>query len=402
MDKFLITRAILTDDPSGAGPAALLNSLLDRGDFACLEAYVEKFRRDQENKYPTDEPGQFLFRFRRAMVQSEAALRSQNLKGSRFQEANDYLDKFYFQQKMKLYAAMHALEPMAPPEEYPFHEEEEVLHYLDRRNHLNSPLIELYATAVRLEKNDIKIEAFPEILAKLLDYSDQFSPYDLRQLTGFFLNFLDRYKFEGGDEIRGQIFALLKMLLDREAIYIQGKIATPWFNKIVFSALHLNELDWLEGFLFDHEDKIVGEHAKEIWELSMLRYTFEMGAYKKVLSQLRIYHFTHPRFDIWARIIKLKAVFEVALASYGQEDAFERSEEVFKAILAAKAFVRTRKRLHEVHRDSSLSLLSKIHRLANFWFLEKGDSNLLREEVESMGQSPFEKRWLQRKLEALK
>lgn len=402
LEKFHAMQVAFKETASPSRQSALLQSMLDEGHFVCLDAYANQFLKEQTKHGPSDEPEHFLFRFRRAMYQSEAALRGQNFQGTRFQEAEDFLDKFYFQQKMKLYAAKHVFQPLGPPETYTFDQEENHLIHLEASDYLGSPLIELYAQAVRMGSSAFGIGEFPDVLSKLLHHADQFSSYDLRQLTGFFLNFLDSHKFEGGTPIRRQIFSLLGMLLEREAIYIQGKIPVPSFNRVVFSALHLNELEWLEKFLLEHEDKVTGAHAQEVWELSMLRYTFELGAYQRVLSQLRIYHFLNPRFAIWGRIIQLKALVELAWEALGTDDAFDRAQDTFKAIAASRAFVKSRKGLHELHRESSLALLSKIHRLANLLFLEKGDRELLRVEVEAARESPFEQRWLLGKLDGLR
>ena len=397
LEKFLLIDAISNAKVPFHSQSALLRRFLNQGDKVCLEAYGKQFQKENQKSQRQDEPEISLYHFRNAIAQTEASMRSQKFAKTDFQTANDHLDRFYIQQKLRLNAAMHALEPLGDPHDYNYSLEAELTEFLHQNDFLKSPLIKLYRLATQLIQNDAAPHLLPEAIEILNENAAQISDYDFRQLTGFFLAYLDQRKLILGIPIRKKIFRLAKALIERKVIYINQRIVFPWLSRIVFAALHVNELEWLEDFLFAHEGKLSGDSTEQLWELSMLLYTFEMKEFQIVLQKINSAQFKNVRLAILARILIAKSLFELAEKTDDPDERYEYITKLNKALTASLSYVRSRQGLNEKSTAGNLETLKLVEKMTKLAFYQEGNSELLLEEIETAQISPFEKKWILRK-----
>lgn len=398
LEKFLLVDAVLNDPQPYTGQVSLLRRFLDQGDITCLRLYGKAFTEQNQKDFANDEPELHHFLFRNELAQTEAFMRIQDFGKTDFQKANDHLDRFYIQHKLRLAAAMHALGPMQY--QFDISMEQEIAQFLGERGNLDSPLIELYRLIAQMTTSSHDKGSFSKAIELLDQNASSISDYDFRQLTGFLLVYLDQKKLEPGTDVRGQIFNLAKALVDRQVIYIEGKIVVTWFNRIVFAALHVNELSWLESFLYANEGLVIGHDGKQLWQLSMLRYTFAMNAYTQVLKQIEPLDFQSPRFAVWARILKVKALLELALMETDADLRFVKVEDLVRELKVNIAYIRSREGLDERDKAAKIDHLKLIKRVAELIFLSKGDQAELQVSLDEMIISPYEKKWLLAKIQS--
>lgn len=401
IEDFLVLESIATSPDHVHRSVVLARYFLDQGHWVYLEQFLKVARR-KLLRPPSDTSASSFIQYHLYRIQSEASMRSQNKHQTNFQAANDSLDQFYIQEKLKLHAAMRTLAPLGPPHIYDYTLAGEIEGFIESRRYLDSALIQLYHAAGQLALSPVDTDQVGMLMDQLRANADRLSPYDFRQLAGFFLNSLDRLKLSEGEPVRRQIFSLLKELLDRKAIYIEGHIATPWFNRTVFSALHLGEHEWLEDFLYDHEGKIAGEYGHQIWELAMLRYTFGMGAYQQVLNRIGSYRFTNERFNLWARIIRWKSLFELACQSQESNEEFEALDKLELDLRATIAYTKNRRKLHPDQLNKTLALLHWFRRLANRRFYNRETTETLTKDLARESFFPHELQWIGKHLASIR
>ena len=393
LELFLTLDAVVENPVPFDRQNALLRRFLDRGDLNCLDHFGKQYGQQNLTRLPQDEPEFQLSRFREALVNSEARMRNQDFGRSAFQDANDHLDRFYLHHKQRLFAAMHALTPLGPPHEYQFTLERQLTEWAREEEFLGSGLSRLYDLAIRLQTEDLPPNEVFAGISLLHECSEQISDYDFRQLTGFFLLFLDRRAIVTGAPIRRTIFFLVQQLIRRKAIYIRDKIVVTWFVRVVFAALNVDEMEWLEEFLLSHEGRIEGEYGAQHWELSMLRFTFALGSYRQVIRRVNQFQFTRGRLEIWARSLKAKALYELALTGDGEDLETLRTH-----LTTFQAFVKSRAGLHAQAGKAWLQWISLCQALVKWEERGREEASSLLEQVDAALISPREKTWFREKL----
>jgi hypothetical protein len=115
----------------------------------------------------------------------------------------------------------------------------------------------------------------------------------------------------GRNEFLVPLFELHTRQLDMGVLYLEGKIRASTMQNIIINAVKLKKYDFVQQFLENHKDKIIGTSLPDlIWQYNFAFYHFEIGQYKMAYDNLPNYLDLEDTYYILAaRRLEIKILY---------------------------------------------------------------------------------------------
>lgn len=243
----------------------------------------------------------------------------------------------------------------------------------------DKPLGSLFKKALSLLTNetDDNLEELQDFITTLYQLENEISEPLAALFDATACNLAIRRVNEGNFAYLPIVFEVQKNRLNAGRVYFDGhQIHSSEFVSILTTALRVSEFDWAESFIASHKDRIVGVMPSiEYYNFGMASYLFSRQDYDGARKILMTSDYPDMQCRVLARILEIKAVFELTLqqnADYRIHEYLENRVEAAilfffrlteaepKKRAMAKRFADTVKRIIHAGSSGNLARLQKI------------------------------------------
>lgn len=154
-------------------------------------------------------------------------------------------------------------------------------------------------------------ENYHQLLAKLEEDKDVFSPEEMGQLYAFALNYCIKRLNEGREDYLQKLFQLYQRLLDHRIIFSGEYILQQHFKNIVTTAIRLEEYAWTWSFLEHYIQFVPATDRKNASTYNHAALHFAQGNYSAALRLLQEVEFTDVYYHVDSKALLLKTYFEL-------------------------------------------------------------------------------------------
>jgi len=293
------------------------------------------------------------------------------------------LDYFYLSEKLRYFGILLTLEKMYKREgEILFMEE--VLDYVRTHDFLAEPSIALYYQVILLLKEPENDDNYYRYKQLLHQYIDVFPHEEQKELYEHLINYSIRRLNAGEERFLEEVFHNYQLGLEREFLYIKGKISPFLFKNIVTAGLRMREFEWVRHFI-EHFSKFLPDDIRD----SAVAYNranlhFYLKEYDEVLKLLQEVNIQDIYYSLGAKTLLMATYYE--LEEWDVLDSF---------LHAFRTFVDRHRELSHQRQRAYLKLIRYTRQLLNSWNRE--ELRVLYERVQ--GDAFPSKGWLITKLE---
>jgi hypothetical protein len=174
-----------------------------------------------------------------------------------------------------------------------------------------NPLVHAYVLGYRLEK-DKTDEAF--YLLKEFNFSEKgkmLSNSDRNELLTVLINFCAKKIRQKEDKYNYEIFNLYKFGLEEELLIDGNDISEHKFMNIISVACKLKEFDWVKFFIKKYDNYLHVSIQFYVVQISMAVVALEKGQSRKALRIIRKTNFPHPYQKLRARMLSIRARYDL-------------------------------------------------------------------------------------------
>jgi hypothetical protein len=317
---------------------------------------------------------------------------------SRVKHVSDYLDTFYFIQKLKIacYTAIYnrqfsTLKSGDHAHSLSVSFSEQILEFIQKSDILEqSPELSIYYHAYLMLSERGQTEHYANLRPLLYQYGADMPKWDSAEMFDTTMSYCTAEVNAGHSQFLEEYFSLSKLAIEKQ-IFIDKGVFSPWrFNNIIAAALRLGHFDWTEQFIISHKQFLPEESRENTYTFSLARLYRIQKKYDKVLPLLKDVEYE----DVFYSLIS-KAMLTMTYYELSEWDALESFLKAFQVFLTRnKSLAAARKRGY-------LNLIKYTRRLMRLQPGETAKIVSLREEVEREKQHVVNHEWLLEKLGTL-
>ena len=299
------------------------------------------------------------------------------------------LDRFYLAEKLR-YSSFILTHQHFAAVNYKMLFTDEIIEHVRTHDYSDVPSILIYyqiLSTYREPENRKHYEILKDYLKK---YIHLFPRAEGKEILDSVLNYCI-IRMNAGEEIYvREVFNLYCQALETELILINGQI-TPWsFKNIVTSGLRLNEFDWVEKFIHDHNKFLDEKFRENAITFNLAQLYFYKKEYKKVIEQLSKVEYEDFTYNLNSKTL--------LMASYYELDEFEALNSLLDTF---RLYVQRNKKLTKGKGSHYLNTISIVRKLAKSSNADTKQIEKLTKEVNET-QGIVSKNWILEKLAALK
>ena len=174
------------------------------------------------------------------------------------------------------------------------------------------PLLKVYEHGIRLLRSgDSNDEAYRELTRLLAQYVSEIPVERLKELQALCRNYCTQEYNKGRTSFLEEIFTLYRDHLKQGYLLYEGGLLQSTFRNIVLSGLRAKEYEWVNRFLEQYKDRIVGTNQpEEIYLFNLAIYYFAIKEYSKALDCLAD-RYEDAYYLIAAKRMELKIYYEM-------------------------------------------------------------------------------------------
>lgn len=239
------------------------------------------------------------------------------------QDVADNLDYYYISKKLKYQCEMFTRQNFLNSS-YNTALLDDLLKYIKTLNVDLHPAIHVYYIVLLTLIEEEKEENYQTLLKLLEKYNASFGKDELRDLYFFAQNYCTKRINNGDIRYLREYFKLSEKLLAKDLIYENGYIIPSTFKNIVTVGLRLEELEWVENFLYSYKEKLGPKYRENAFIYNLAWLHFFKGEYKKTLRLLSNVEYMDVYYILDSKILLLKTYYELDEidAFYSLSDSF--------------------------------------------------------------------------------
>jgi len=227
------------------------------------------------------------------------------------QASSDYLDQFYFLNKMKTTCEMLEWSNIiATDVQFTFLDE--TVAYLEKNKANLSPLILLYLSVYHLYTNENVESIFLHLRALLNKHQHTISDVDKNYLYLFVINFCD-LQIKLNNNIQYYANQGLELYLEgikHKFLYVNGFLS-PWtFKNIVKLGLKLEKFDWSTEFIQTYSTHLEKSFQEDALHFNMADLNYRKKDYQQAQFHLMQVRYSDVFYNLGAKIMLIKIYFE--------------------------------------------------------------------------------------------
>ena len=241
------------------------------------------------------------------------------------------------------------------------------------------PLGQLFKKAIFLLNNEEQenVQDLRDFVELLRSYESVISNGDMHLFEMTAINLGIRRGNNGNYSYVDLVVQIQKDRVNSGRIYIEkGQISATEFLSIFTTGLRLNDLEWVKTFIESHKKKILGVMPSEqYYEFALANYYYYIKEYQETRRILMTSDYEDIQCRISARILEIKALFELSILENADYRVGEYLEDRVEAAILfffrlkdaeprkkrmGKRFADTMKRILHAHGNRDAKRLEKI------------------------------------------
>jgi len=226
------------------------------------------------------------------------------------QEVSDYLDHYFMAAKLR--QACHATSrEVIREEQYHIHFITDIVRLIEQDpSYLSVPAIAVYYYCYRSISEQDNEQYFVELRRAIDAFQGQFSPTEMRDIYTIAINYSIRRLNTGATHYIREAFELYLMSLKQGFLVDKGIMQDSTYTDLVSLACKLEEFDWAESFIQDHQSDLSLKTQKPLYHYSLGKLYYEKGLPDESLKQLILVDAKASFIFLGARVIQLKIYYE--------------------------------------------------------------------------------------------
>ncbi|MDX1910813.1 MAG: hypothetical protein SFV22_04970 [Saprospiraceae bacterium] len=257
----------------------------------------------------------------------------------------------------------------------------DLLHFLEKSDLLNVPLVALYFYCYQSLTKGSEAD-FRAFRLALEQQGKDLPEYETRTFTLLAINYCIRRLNTGEERYVREAFDLYRIGLETRALLENGILSRFAFKNMVALGLKLEEFEWVERFIADFESFLEEKYRSAQRDYNLAKLYFTQKNYHQAMPLLARVGESDLLLNLDSRVLLLKMYYET-----GEFDALDALLASFKILLLRKKKVIG---YHSAHYLHTLRFIQKLVRLNPN---DKQAAAAFRAEVEA-DKSVIEKDWL--------
>ena len=342
-EQFLIQNRIASDTPLMNN--FLLDALMNRqltkhyqGYLGKIEKALELSRRENANY--------FYHKYQFSDIANWHYV-NQNLRiyDSNLQNASDYLDYFYFLNKLK-YSCEMINRSKVLVDNYELKFIDEVVGYLEQEQTERIPLIAIYLQifyTLKKENAEVHFERLKEFLSI---YQEQLPNKEKRTVYLYAINYCLAQFGRSANRIYyvEECLKLYMVGIEQEFLFTNGYLSAWTFKNVVRLGLNLKRYDWSETFIQKYYQKLAIEFQEDALHYNLADLAFRRKNYKDAQYHLLLVEYSDVFYSLGAKTMLLKIYYEN-----------QAIEALFALIASFSIYLRRNKKITQNFRETYLN-----------------------------------------------
>ena len=269
------------------------------------------------------------------------------------QLASNYLDQFYFIQKLK-----HSCEMLNRVKvfegDYDLHFIEEVTTYLEQHKMDNVSLIAIYLRVFYLLKEENVESNFEHLKLLMKTFYDELPISEKKMIYLYAINFCVAQIGKNNNQVY-YAEECLKLYLSgiEEEFLLNNGYLSPWtFKNTIKLGLNLKKYDWAEQFIESSHKKLLPEFQKDALHYNLADLAFRRKDYDKAQQHLLLVEYSDMFYSLGAKTMLLKIYYEN-----------EEIEALFALISSFSIYIRRNKKIAQNFKLTYLNFISLLKQI---------------------------------------
>jgi len=350
--------------------------------------YIYRAANEVQNTAQIDEADFYSYKFQILWNQYQFNIRKRTPLIDDFQQADYYLDCYYYLNKLKNYCAGFQINNTSSIKQEIILPKE-VFTYLAKHQLLEIPSIKAYHYIIQMFEHPEETGAFYQ-LKELVLTTATFSKNDLMDLFGYMMNYCIRKINAGNQDFLYQLFDLYKIALSKEILLDKDRLDFQHYKNIFGISLKVKEYEWAEYFIQKYTSYLSEDKRENALNYNLAELYFSQQQYDKVIEQLRTVEYKNHVYTIGCKTILLKTYFE--LQEYRALDSL---------IDSFRIYIRRNKNISKEVKQQCLNLLRFTKKLSGILPRDKTAIAKISDQIENC-KALAGKNWILEKVAELK
>jgi hypothetical protein len=237
------------------------------------------------------------------------------------------LDIFYLGEKLKLYCTLLSWKNVFNLDTDLLFMDE-IIGHVEAFDYEEYPAIAIYYQVYKSYVERDNIDHFYKLKDLISEHIESFPPDEAKDIYGSAQNFCIRKINEGKKDFLKENLDLYKESIKNGVLFSNDEFSPTTFRNIVISAANLNEYDWAENFIHQHQNKLAEKHRANAVTFNMARLSWYRKDYTKVIEYLQNVEFADMIYELNSKTILIATYYET-----NEMDPLESLLESFKVFL---------------------------------------------------------------------
>ncbi len=190
------------------------------------------------------------------------------------QALSESMDDLYLFTKLKCLCEMLNFQSFTTTEYHFDAINEAIIIYLESNWIHASPPVAIYYHVLRCFLDQKEGGHFEQLMTLLEKHKHQFTTLELQDINVFARNYCIRQANKGKLEYLEKLFVIYKLEIETATIFDNDIISLYDYNNVVRLSTRLNEIEWLENFIFTYKDAIDPAVKTDIFHFNLARLRF--------------------------------------------------------------------------------------------------------------------------------
>jgi len=299
------------------------------------------------------------------------------------------LDLFYIADKLKYYCYVLSQKYILSIDEYDQNFIEEIISHVKEKKYKNIPPIAIYyqISLTLIEPND---ESHYFKLKDLVEkYTLQFPRREAYDIYDYAINYCIRKINTGYSHFLNEYFELYVDFLEREIVFINGKLTPIHFRTVIVAALRLKKYEWVDAFIKNYQDRLPEASKENAVTFNTARLHFYQKNYVKVIELLREVEYEDVTYNLTSKAMLLITYYDL-----------DEIEPLYSLMESFRVFLNRHKEIPPQRRKNYLNLIKFTKKLTK---IIAGDKKAIDKIKTEIGSTPalVNKNWLKEKIAEL-
>ena len=304
-----------------------------------------------------------------------------------YQDTLLHLETFYLSRKLQLFCEVINLKNILSGD-FDLHLFKEIKEIATKEPFSKIPVVQIYYHILLTLTDADNEKNFNRLRELLIKHGPLFPVLELKDMYQYVKNYCVKKINQGSTSFVKTLFEIYKTMLADKRLMNAGYLSQWEYKNMVSIGLRLNEKNWCRTFINMYINYLLPAERKNSLAYNLAYWYFMNGDFKKALKQLQDVVFTDVFYQLDARVILLKAYYEL-----------DEVETFFYHASAFRLFLLRNRTISEYQRTINRNLIKFLTRL-----VRSGVSNSkllkLKQEI-AAEKNVADLNWLNEKVEAL-